>query len=213
MRFAGWVLLLFVVVVFLPLGADAAVLQACVNNGNGVMRLVDASTTCHANETRIQWNQEGLQGPAGPQGPQGPAGNSAGGPPYVYICTPINYNNAGTSTMSLYVFNGGAASANVAINLLSRNGTNLSGQPIAISPGTIPPGDPIPNYPGQTGAATVPLATANTLYLSWYTAQGNLDTDMNIAVTARVTSDQPVAVATNTVWSGFNVVPCTLLPQ
>jgi len=203
-------------VVFAPPQVDAAVLEACVNKGNGMMRLVDASTVCHANETRLQWNQAGPQGPtgpAGPAGPQGPAGTSAGGPPYVYVCTPINYHNAGTTTEFLFVFNGSASTANVAVNLLNKNGTNLAGAPIAISPGTLPPGDPTPVYPGQTGSSTVTLASASTMMLSWYTAQGNLETDTNVAITLRVTSDQPVVAATNTVWSGFNVVPCTLLPH
>ncbi|HEX7807724.1 MAG TPA: hypothetical protein VF608_03345 [Thermoanaerobaculia bacterium] len=209
-------------VLLVPVHADAAIFEACINNGNGGMRLVNATTLCHNNETRVQWNQEGPAGPqgdpgpagpAGPAGPQGPAGDSAGGPPYVYVCTPINYNNAGTTTESIYIFNGGSVTANVAANFLNKNGLNLSGAPIAISPGTIPPGDPIPNYPGQSGAATVTLAPANTLLYFWYTAQGNLETDTNIAVSIRVTSDQPIVAATNTQWSGFNVVPCSLLPK
>ena len=44
------------------------VLEACVNPGNGGMRLVDSNTPCHNNETRVQWN---IMGPQGPQGPQG----------------------------------------------------------------------------------------------------------------------------------------------
>ncbi len=35
----------------------------------------------------------------------------------------------------------------------------------------------------------------------------------NVTITLRVTADQPIVAATNTVWSGFNVVPCTLLPN
>jgi len=131
----------------------------------------------------------------------------------VYVCTPINYNNAGTTTEFLFVYNGSGSTANVSANFLNKNGTNLSGAPIAISPGTIPPGDPAPLYPGQTGTSTVTLAPANTMMLSWFTAQGNLATDTNVAITLRVTSDQPIVAATNTVWSGFNVVPCALLPK
>ena len=226
MRIAGLRLLTvsLVVAVFASV-AEAAVLEACVNKGNGMMRLVNAATVCHSNETRVQWDEIGPAGPAGPTGPtgatgatgptgpQGPAGNSGGGPPYVYVCTPINYHNAGTTREHLFVFNGSGATANVAAHFLNKNGTNLAGAPIAVSMGTIPPGDPTPVYPGQTGATTVPIAPANTLLMSWYTAQGDLDVDTNIAITLRVTADQPVVVATNTVWSGFNVVPCTLLPQ
>src|SRR5262245_28118162 len=36
-----------------------AVFEACINPGNGGMRLVDASTACHNNETRVSWNNEG----------------------------------------------------------------------------------------------------------------------------------------------------------
>jgi hypothetical protein len=32
----------------------SGVLEACINPGNGGMRLVDATTPCHNNETRVQ---------------------------------------------------------------------------------------------------------------------------------------------------------------
>ena len=51
--------------------SSGGVLEACVNPGNGMMRLVDASTACHNNETRVTWD---VMGPAGPVGPAGPAG-------------------------------------------------------------------------------------------------------------------------------------------
>jgi hypothetical protein len=199
--------------------ANATVFEACVNGGNGTMRLVDASTLCHANETRVQWNQEGLQGPPGAQGiqgiqgPPGPAGASAGGPPFVYVCTPINFHNAGTTTDYLFVYNGSSSTANVAVNPLSKNGTNLAGQPIPVSAGTIAPGDPTPLYPGQTGSSTTTLAAGNTMFLTWFTGQGNLNTDTNIAVTMRITSDQPIVAVQNMMWSGFLIAPCTLLPK
>ena len=72
------------------MAADPAVLYACVNPGNGNLRLVDASVACHSNETRVQWNVAGPAGPSGPAGPAGatgavgPAGTNgvdAGGPP------------------------------------------------------------------------------------------------------------------------------------
>jgi len=50
---------------------SSGVLSACVNPGNGNMRLVDSNSACHNNETFVQWNIEGPIGPAGPQGPQG----------------------------------------------------------------------------------------------------------------------------------------------
>src|SRR4030095_15586176 len=47
------------------------------NLSSGGINIVEASTTCAFNETKISWNQvgsQGPQGPAGPAGPQGPAG-------------------------------------------------------------------------------------------------------------------------------------------
>lgn len=41
--------------------SPSSVLNACVNPGNGMMRLVDASTACHANETFLEWNITGPQ--------------------------------------------------------------------------------------------------------------------------------------------------------
>lgn len=204
---------------FVAVAADAAVLEACVNKGNGMMRLVEATTACHANETRVDWNETGPAGPpgpagpAGPAGPQGPAGQSAGGPPYVVVCTPVNRDNAITNLANLYVFNSSASTvANVAINYLNKNGVNLAGTTIPISSGVIPPGDPTPVWPGQTGATTVPIAAGNTLIQSWYTPQG-LATDSNVAITIRVTSDQPIAVAHNIQFGGFNVMHCVPLPN
>jgi hypothetical protein len=49
-------------------------IHACVANANGNVRIVDQSKGCHPNETLLQWNQVGPQGPPGPQGPQGPQG-------------------------------------------------------------------------------------------------------------------------------------------
>ena len=204
------------VFLLVPLAADAAVLEACVNKGNGMMRLVDATTACHANELRVDWDETGPAGPpgpagpAGPAGPQGPAGESAGGPPYVVVCSPVHRDNAVTSTANLYVFNAAASTANVAIHFLNKNGVNLAGTPIPVSAGVIPPGDPTPVWPGQTGATTVPLAGSSTLIQSWYTPQG-LATDSNVAITIRVTSDQPISVGHNIQFGGFNVMHCVPL--
>src|ERR1700741_3363201 len=66
-------------------------------------------------------------GPQGPPGPPGPSG-SGGGPPYVWVCTPASYPNAGSNTAAdLYVFNGSSATANVAVHILDKNGNNLAG--------------------------------------------------------------------------------------
>src|SRR5262245_53665414 len=79
--------------------SSPTVFEACINPGNGMMRLVDSSTTCHARETRISWNSEGPVGPQGPPGPQGEPGvSSAGGPPFVWVCTPANYDIGNNSS-------------------------------------------------------------------------------------------------------------------
>jgi hypothetical protein len=43
----------------------------CVNNGSGILRVIQPGETCRNNETQITWSQTG---PAGPEGPAGPAG-------------------------------------------------------------------------------------------------------------------------------------------
>src|SRR5438132_175464 len=105
MRFAlGRLFPLFVLPLLLitsiAMAADPAVIEACVNAGNGNLRLVDASVACHSNETRVLWNVVGPAGPAGPAGSPGAPGTpgtngvngqDAGGPPYVWACTPVNY--------------------------------------------------------------------------------------------------------------------------
>src|SRR5258706_7581266 len=64
------------VVLTLPIVQYAATapgeLEACVNPGNGGLRLVDAAEACHSNETRVTWNITGPPGPTGPAGPIGP---------------------------------------------------------------------------------------------------------------------------------------------
>lgn len=214
MRYLSLVLL--VGVSFFSLYADTpTVLEACVNNGNGGLRLVSAATVCHANETRIQWNvtgPAGPAGPAGPSGPSGPAGTSAGGPPYVWACTPANYFSGSNTNASIFIFNGSASAANVAVHILNKDGVNLAG--VAV-PGATPPvaGDPVPTYPGQTGAATVPLPSLNTMIVKWLTAAGDPSAGGNVASTVHIVSDQPIVVGSNIEFSGFHPVTCGLLPH
>src|SRR5713101_5946191 len=124
--------------VLVPIAMRAAstpgVLEACVNPGNGNMRLVDSSTACHNNESRVSWDitgPAGATGPAGPTGatgatgatgPTGPPGPSSGGPPFVWVCTPAHFPHAGTSTGDIYVFNGSSSTATIAVNFLGRDG-------------------------------------------------------------------------------------------
>ncbi len=152
--------------------------------------------------------QFGCQGPAGPPGPTGPPGPSgSGGPPYVWVCTPASYPMAGSNARAdLYVFNGSTATANVAVHILDKNGTNLAGV-------TIPGSSPPLTYPGQTGSATVPVAAANTLIVKWVFPQDSPEGGANVSMAVRVVSDQPIAVGSDFQWSGFKPLPCSLLPK
>lgn len=213
--------------------SNSGVLSACVNPGNGNMRLVDSSSACHNNESFIQWNIDGPPGPAGPagpqgntgatgpagpagpqgpqgvQGPQGPQGDpgSSSGPPFEWVCTPISIPNAaGNSAIDLSIFNGSLNSANVAVHVYNGAGTNLAGQTI---PGTNP-GVP---YPGQTGNNTVAVASKNTLHMEFQTAQSYQVDPAQVGTSVHVTSDNPIAVGINIAWSGQFPGPCMQLPR
>lgn len=54
--------------------SSQSVLYACINPGNGVVRVVAEEETCKSTETRLQWNVVGQQGPVGPQGETGAVG-------------------------------------------------------------------------------------------------------------------------------------------
>jgi hypothetical protein len=49
------------------------VINACVSNSDGTMRIV-SGTTCKKNEALLSWNQQGPQGNAGAKGDVGPPG-------------------------------------------------------------------------------------------------------------------------------------------
>lgn len=223
--------LILLVLVVTPLSATGpTVLSACVNPGNGNMRLVDAAAACHANENFVQWNVTGPQGPAGPAGPAGatgpagptgatgpagpagPAGTSSGGPPYVWVCAPANYFGGSNTIANVYVFNAGASTANVAVNILNKDGVNLAG--VAV-PGASPasPGDPTPVFSGDSGSSTTAVLAGNTRIVNWLTAIGNPAAGGNVPVSVRVTSDQPVGVAANVEWSGFHPMPCSFVQR
>jgi len=149
-------------------------------------------------------------GPPGPAGPPGAAG-SGGGPPYVWICTPAHLPNAsGSARSDLYVFNGSGAAANIAVNILDRDGNNLTGV-------VIPGSNPSRNYPGESGATTVPLAPAHTRDVDWVmpsTGGGpGLDGITHVAFSVRVTSDQPIVVGANFQFNGNLPSQCSLLPK
>lgn len=68
--------------------SNTSVIYACLITETGLIRIVDANTTCKKNETQLFWNvvgpkgDKGDPGVAGPQGPQGPKGDQgdAGAP-------------------------------------------------------------------------------------------------------------------------------------
>jgi hypothetical protein len=225
--------------------APPGVLEACINGGNGGMRLVSSSTNCHNNETRVSWSITGPAGPpgptgptgatgapgatgatgatgpagdtgpagptgapgaTGPAGPEGPPGPSSGGPPFVWICTPAHFPaGGGFPRHDVYVFNGSAVTANVAVNLLDKDGANLTGV-------TIPGTAPAQAYPGEAGASTAPLLPARTRDVRWVMPNTGPD-DTNVVFTVRVTSDQPVVVGANFHFNGFIPSQCSLLPK
>jgi len=189
------VIVILACAVLVPIALRAAssstVLEACVNPGNGNLRLVDAGTSCHNNESRVQWNAEG---PAGPPGPPGPPGPSSGGPPFTWICSPARLPNAGGPTRAdLYVYNASASTANISVNILDRDGNNLLGHNI---PGTVPAA----TYPGEANGATVPLLSAHTRDLDWQmpvSSGPGFDGITDVSLTVRVISDQSVVVASH----------------
>ena len=232
--FAFLAIVLLAVPIAMRAASTPGVLEACINPGNGGMRLVDSSVACHNNETRVAWNVTGPAGPegptgptgatgatgpagptgatgasgatgaTGPAGPTGPPGPSSGGPPFVWICTPAHFpNGGGHPRHDVYVFNGSGVTANVSVNLLDKNGANLTGVTI---PGTSS------TYPGEAGATTTPVLDVHTRDVQWPMPDTGVD-DTNVVFTVRVTSDQPVVVGANFHFNGFIPSQCSLLPK
>ncbi len=243
----GGLTVVALLVVLVPIAklatTSSGVLEACINPGNGGMRLVDSSTACHNNETRVSWNATGpvgppgptgATGPAGPSGPAGangtngtngaagppgptgpagpagatgatgPAGPSSAGPPYVWVCTPANYDIGNNSTAEIDIFNGSGTDANVTTHFLAKDGTNLAGATI---PGTSA------TYPGQTGNATVVVASHNTLILPYQTGQGQRSLLNTLMASVMVTSDQPIVIGSQMANGPPNAIPCSLLAK
>jgi hypothetical protein len=208
----------------------STVIEACVNPGNGNLRLVGPGTPCHHNEARVSWNVKGPVGPVGPVGPtgpigpQGPAGEdgedgadgapgapgadgvSAGGPPFVWVCTPGNLDFGNNTNAEVSIFNGGAATATLSTHFLAKNGTNVSG-------GNIPTSSPVATYPGETGSITVTLASKNTLILPFLIGGGLRSLDNNLTASIEVTSDQPIVVGMQMANGPLNAIPCNALPK
>jgi hypothetical protein len=131
---------------------------------------------------------------------------SSGGAPFVWVCTPANYDFGNNGTAEIDIFNGGANTANVAVHFLAKNGANLAGTPI---PGT----NPVVSYPGQAGNATVALASLNTLIIPYQTGAGMRAQSNGLVASVRVTSDQPVVVGSQLANGPPQAVPCSLMPK
>ena len=145
-------------------------------------------------------------GPQGPPGPSGPAG--ASGPPYVWVCTPAHLPRGGGGPRDdVYVFNGSTNTANIAVNILDKDGNNLAGN-------TIPGSNPVRTYPGEAGSNTVTLLPAHTRDVDWVmpdVGAGPAFTD--VAFSVRVTADQPIVVGANFQFNGNIPSQCSLLPK
>lgn len=68
-------------------GGDLNLIHSCVDK-DGIIRIVGANASCKKNETALDWNKEGVQGPPGPAG-----GNSE----LPFICPNCQLNGAGSS--------------------------------------------------------------------------------------------------------------------
>lgn len=235
------VALLIVAVPIVKLATSTpGVLEACINPGNGGMRLVDSSTVCHNNESRVSWNIEGpagppgpmgATGPAGPAGPAGPTGDTGAtgapgpkgdtgatgppgpsggsGPPFVWVCTPVNFPNAGTTSPSdVYIFNGSGSSANTTVKIYDKSGTDLTTHNV---PGSSPPA----TYPGDASPVVVsPNETRDFKFLSPQMAGGSgIDGVTDSAFSVKVTSDQPVVVGINVQFNPYMPNVCSLQPK
>lgn len=129
---------------------------------------------------------------------------SSGGPPFVWVCTPANYDFGNNGTAEIDIFNGSGTTANVAVHFLAKNGANLAGAPI-------PATSPVVTYPGQTGSATVAIAPLNTLIIPYQTGAGLRASSNGLLASVHVTSDQPVVVGSQMSTGLPQAVPCTLM--
>jgi hypothetical protein len=99
-------LVLLLVLILVSGSAQAETIHACVEQ-NGTLKIRSGPGQCRPNQTPIQWNSEGAQGPAGEAGPEGPAGTAGedglDGPAHV-----LTYPN-GEILGDLITYHGGTA--------------------------------------------------------------------------------------------------------
>ena len=129
---------------------------------------------------------------------------SSSGPPFVWVCTQANYDFGNNGQAEIDVFNASANTANVAVHFLAKNGANLAGQPIPVT-------NPVVTYPGQTGNATVAVASLNTLIIPYQSGGGLRSQSNGLLASVRVTSDQPIVVGSNLFSGPPHAVPCMFM--
>src|SRR5258706_16124406 len=56
----------------------AGVINACVNNNSGTVKIVGATDTCPPNWTALSWSDQGSAGATGATGATGPTGPAGG---------------------------------------------------------------------------------------------------------------------------------------
>jgi hypothetical protein len=71
-------------IVWASIPDGSGVIHGCYRNSNGALHTIDTDKgeTCTAQETALNWNQQGPKGDQGNPGPQGPAGSSSAIPEY-----------------------------------------------------------------------------------------------------------------------------------
>jgi len=117
------------------------------------------------------------------------------------VCTPANYDFGNNGSAEIDIFNASGTTANVAVHFLAKNGANLAGAPI-------PATSPVVTYPGQTGNATVAVASLNTLIIPYQTGGGLRANSNGLLASVRVTSDQLVVVGSQMANGPPQAVPC-----
>lgn len=215
--------------VFVPIALHAAAsspgtLEACVNPGNGNMRLVDSSTQCHNNETRVSWNITGPAGPPGPTGPAGPTGATGpagptgatgpAGPTGLTGATgpagpagPPGPSSGGPPfvwicTPAYLPMSGANTRADLYVYNESSSAANVSLNILDkdgnnLMGHNIPGTSPVSTYPGEPDGTNVALAAAHTRIVNWLMPTSGADPGADVSVSVRVVSDQPVVVASH----------------
>ena len=56
-------------------GGDAAQIHSCVNDNSGEIKIIGEDDNCKKNQTALDWNVVGIQGPQGIQGETGAKGD------------------------------------------------------------------------------------------------------------------------------------------